>query len=126
VAQVEALQAMAVTLDLTPLPGSVSRFAEVEHAAIEAFFHGRIVAAFVVSLIPTQQIPLHVDAPIAPAVRYHLPIRTNAACWCFHADAWRRLDEGRIYRMDPTDPHGAVNWGTTPRWHLLVDVVEDA
>jgi hypothetical protein len=122
-----ALRAHAETLDLRPLPGSVSRFAAVAHEALDGLFAPEYVrAAFVVSLDPMQQIPSHVDASIAPAVRYHIAIRTNPLAWSFHAGQWRHLEEGYVYQMDPTEPHGAVNWGTEPRWHLLVDIVEGA
>jgi hypothetical protein len=117
---------VAAICDLEPLPGSVSRFAPVEpHVVANAFdLWGQVQSAFIVSLLPMQQIPLHVDASIAPAVRYHIPIRTNPDCWSFHAGEWHHLEVGGLYRMDPIDPHGAVNWGAEPRWHLLVDVLE--
>jgi hypothetical protein len=27
-----------------------------------------------------------------------------------------------IYRMDPSEVHGAVNWGSEVRLHLMIDV----
>jgi hypothetical protein len=76
-----------------------------------------------VGLLPGQQIPLHVDARAeCPGVRHHVPIQTNDGCWTFSVGDWQQLEIGRVYTMDPTEPHGAVNWGSTIRLHLLIDV----
>ena len=77
--------------------------------------------AKVVGLLPSQQIALHADQSIAPAVRYHVVLRTNDQCWSF-SEIWQKLYERTIYRMDPAVPHGAVNWGETVRLHLMIDV----
>lgn len=77
----------------------------------------------VVALYPSQQIVGHRDEPIE-GVRFHMPLRVNDGCWVFHDGTWRQLVAGRVYRMDPTEWHGAVNWGDAVRWHLMVDVVE--
>lgn len=83
---------------------------------------GPITTIQLVGLLPSQQIARHVDAPITPAVRYHVVLRSNEGCWTFDTDRWFKPHEGMIYRMDPTQPHGAVNWGETIRLHLLIDV----
>ena len=75
----------------------------------------------IVGLLPSQQIVAHADPPIA-GMRYHLPIQTTLGCWTWHAGVWQQLQERVIYRMDPTEIHGAVNWGETLRVHLLIDV----
>lgn len=78
-----------------------------------------------VGLLPSQQIVRHADQSIAPLVRFHLPLQTNSGCWSFSDDGhWQRLDVGHVYEMDPTVPHGAVNWGETVRLHLMIDVEE--
>lgn len=74
----------------------------------------------VVGLWPSQQIVSHQDAPIT-GKRYHLPLQTNPGCWSFHDGDWQQLHEGRIYQMDPTKSHGAVNWGSEIRLHLIID-----
>lgn len=66
-------------------------------------------------------IHLHADAPIQ-GTRYHLPLQCNPDCWVVHDGTWQQLDEGQLYQMDPTRPHGAVNWGSTLRVHLMVDL----
>lgn len=78
-----------------------------------------------VTLGPSQQIVAHVDAPYTeqPFDRYHIPVATNRQCWSFADGVWQHLAVGGIYWMDPTAEHGAVNWGATPRVHLLVDVL---
>jgi hypothetical protein len=75
----------------------------------------------VVGLLPSAQIVAHKDAPI-PGRRIHIPLRTNHGCWSFSGHHWRRLQVGAGYWMDPTESHGAVNWGETLRLHLVVDV----
>lgn len=78
----------------------------------------------IVQLRPSAQIVAHIDQhEIYPnEQRYHVPLKTNEGCWVFSDGVWQQLEVGRLYKMDPTKPHGAVNWGTTVRWHLLMDV----
>ena len=75
----------------------------------------------IVGLRPSQQIVAHRDPP-RPGKRYHIPIHTNPGCWTLHAACWQQLVEGGVYEMDPTEIHGAVNWGETLRVHLLIDI----
>ena len=55
--------------------------------------------------------------------RYHIPLQINPGCWVFSDCVWQQLELGVVYEMDPTKPHGAVNWGDTVRLHLLIDRV---
>lgn len=75
----------------------------------------------IVGLLPSQQLVAHCDPPIN-ANRYHLPLRTNPGCWSFSGGVWQQLEVGKVYRMDPTEEHGAVNWGSETRLHLMIDV----
>ena len=80
----------------------------------------------VVRLDPGGQLPLHTDDTTHTrpgARRHHLVLRTNPLCWLFHGGAWQQLEEGGLYTMDPTVPHGGVNWGATVRLHLVVDAI---
>jgi hypothetical protein len=86
------------------------------------YFHP-IYACQLVGLWPSQQIVSHQDEAIA-GVRHHLPLQTNPGCWSFHAGTWQQLEVGRIYQMDPTKPHGAVNWGSEIRLHLIIDTTD--
>jgi hypothetical protein len=80
-----------------------------------------------VSLLPSQQIVAHRDPPLpAGLIRYHLPILTNPGCWSFSGGSWQQLAVGTIYTMAPEVDHGAVNWGSVVRVHLLVDAEEGA
>lgn len=99
------------------------RLAIFDKLPSDAVPEGQWERAMIVALYPSQQIPAHVDAPIV-GTRYHLPIRTNDRCWVMHDSAWHRLEVGHVYRMDPTELHGAVNWGADVRWHLAVDILE--
>lgn len=74
-----------------------------------------------VLLEPSQQIVLHRDPPIA-GTRYHLPLWSGANSWTYYDGMWRQLLIGGCYQMDPTQPHGAVNWSDQVRIHLLMDV----
>lgn len=86
-------------------------------------FGDQIVWITVVSLLPSQQIVAHCDQPLPDGViRYHLPLQTNFGCWSYHGGDWQQLDVGRVYSMDPAVEHGAVNWGSEIRMHLLLDV----
>ena len=79
-----------------------------------------------VGLWPGQQIPLHRDSPIT-GVRHHIPLALNRYCVQVTENEagvliCQHLEVGRVYTMDPTQPHGAVNWGETIRLHLVIDV----
>ena len=76
-----------------------------------------------VGLLPSQQIAAHADQPIQ-GVRYHVPLQTNEGCWSFHGGQWIQLKVGKVYRMDPAEMHGAVNWGSEVRLHLMIDCEE--
>lgn len=124
----EELVALAHTLDLTPGPGG-SRMADFAraYAAYQACgplrdaFPDRWSQVTVIALEPSAQIVVHTDAPVAGR-RIHVPLQQNSLCWTFAHDRWLQLRTGSAYRMDPTVPHGAVNWGTTRRLHLILDV----
>ena len=82
---------------------------------------GPILYMTVVYLYPGAQIQSHCDAPIQ-GIRYHIPLQQNDGCWSFSEGVWQQLQIGRIYTLDPSKPHGAVNWGPTLRVNLLIDV----
>ena len=88
----------------------------------DCFADAHVLRLLVVGLLPNQQIAAHCDASIAPAVRYHIPLQTFPGCWSYHDGLWQQLETGRVYRMDPTKPHGAVNWDSGIRLHLMIDV----
>lgn len=112
-------------LDLRAGPGGSFATDPTQTAAVLApllsgVFPGVWTQARVFGLIPSAQIVGHCDPPIVGR-RYHLPVRSNPGCWSFHAGVWEALEIGRLYEMDPTLEHGAVNWGTTPRLHVVID-----
>lgn len=121
------LLSIALLLDLPPGPGG-SRMADFDAAeaaytqiaALRAAFPNPWVSVTVIALEPSAQIVAHCDRPMVPR-RYHIPLQQNPGCWSFHAGAWQQLETGRIYRMDPGEEHGAVNWGTTRRLQLILD-----
>lgn len=87
--------------------------------------HAHVLKTQLVGLLPSQQIVAHQDAAIQ-GVRYHLPLQVNRGCWVFHGEHWQQVLARRIYQMDPTVEHGAVNWGDTVRLHLIIDVESPA
>lgn len=106
--------------NIQPGPGgsTIVEFPEVE--PVREFLGVCWAACKLVGLWPSQQIVAHADQPI-PGTRYHLPLQSNSGCWSFHGGDWQQLDVGRIYTMDPAIVHGAVNWGSETRFHLLID-----
>lgn len=126
--QVDRFRHLAHMLDIAPGPGG-SRMSA--HEATKNIFEENLTPILpppwayvtVVALYPGAQIQAHADAnPMA--TRHHIPLQLNEDCWVFSDGVWQQLKVGRIYTMDPTKPHGAVNWGPTLRLHLLVDVIE--
>ncbi len=60
-------------------------------------------------------------------MRFHIPIITNERM-LFHSWDWKgnetihNMKEGEIWYLDIRKPHKAINWGDTPRIHLVIDV----
>lgn len=123
------LLAQAIKTDISPGPGGTHMCADKEaRFFLEPLLRehwpelGPITYITVIAVYPGAQIQSHVDAP-PKGIRYHIPLQQNEGCWSFHDGAWQQLQLDRIYTMDPTKPHGAVNWGPTVRLHLIVDVL---
>lgn len=87
-------------------------------------FPGRWVYANLIRLLPGMTIPYHTDGE-PQFRRRHLVLQTNDMVWVFHDGGFQQLDLGGVYRMDPTKPHGAVNWGAEERIHLFVDTLTE-
>jgi hypothetical protein len=79
-----------------------------------------IVRIALACIWPGSQIQAHADAPI-PEERIHIPIQANSGCWSFSDGQWQQLRVGCPYLMDPAIEHGAVNWGSDLRIHLMID-----
>jgi hypothetical protein len=122
--QVAALVALSRGVDLRPGPGG-ARITPVNlddvSGALPATLPPRHQAQFVL-LLPSAQLVGHIDPPV-PNQRFHIPLIVNDGCWVFSAGTWQQLEVGKIYQMDPTQVHGAVNWGAETRVHLILDTV---
>lgn len=116
-------------LDIEPGPGG-TRMSDsaltirIYGPLLKATFPGQWTYAALVAIYPGAQIQSHVDAPVI-GTRYHIPLQLNDGCWVFHDGTWQQLTVGAVYTMDPTKPHGAVNWGPNLRLHLLLDVLDE-
>jgi hypothetical protein len=63
--------------------------------------------------------------------RLHIPVVTNPHSWMLFYDQrptvgevsvlHQQLTAGNIYRVDTTGLHTVVNWGTTPRTHIVAE-----
>jgi hypothetical protein len=128
---VTALLALSRRVDLSPGPGGsrITPSGAVDDACraviadegsqAQQLAHAWGRSAFV-ALYPSAQLVAHTDPPV-PHERYHIPLDVNPGCWVLHDGTWQQLRGGGIYGMDPTQEHGAVNWGATVRLHLIVD-----
>ena len=110
-------------LPLIPATGTATFM--VPFPYIPTPFRQRLLRGFGVQLVgirPGGQIVGHTDVLDPTVRRYHLPLQVNDGCWSFSAGQWDQLKLAGIYAVDPTQPHGAVNWGDTIRLHLMIDV----
>ena len=80
-----------------------------------------IAAAF--SLLKERRvIPIHVDNEYLNIHRIHIPIITNKFVYMFGQDLkLHHMQEGVIYQLDATKPHGIVNGSRFSRIHLVID-----
>ena len=126
--QVAQLALLVNRLDLAPGPGGsrITSAWALEPELSQVLGKQRIPrwttwkATQAVVLYPSSQLVAHVDPPISGR-RFHIPLVVNDGCWAFSDGHWQQLVVGQVYQMDPTVVHGAVNWGTERRLHLMVD-----
>lgn len=123
---VDGLLALSRRIDLAPGPGG-SRITPLKPMELAVCFElvgdlWRVSwdKAQMIVLLPSQQLVAHTDPPLRGR-RCHVPLAVNQGCWSFHAGVWQQLEIGHIYEMDPAQEHGAVNWGSTARLHLMID-----
>jgi hypothetical protein len=66
----------------------------------------------------------HIDAPPGRyAVRLHIPILTNDKCFFeSRTESEHLLADGSAYLIYVNREHRVGNWGTTDRYHLIMDV----
>lgn len=90
-----------------------------------ALLGGEWKDALLIGMKPGAMIPLHSDPPDHPeSTRVHIVLATNDRCWSYHDGAWQQLAVGGHYCMDPASEHAAVNFGSTIRYHLVVDAMD--
>ena len=79
---------------------------------------GKIGRMRLMNLAPKSCYSIHVD----PTVRYHLALETNSQAFLIfvHAGLFWIPDDGKLYRVDTTQRHSAMNGGTEERIHLVL------
>lgn len=98
------------------------RVREVFFPHVGSLFPGEWPYAMVTVVHPNGGIPPHRDAPLPAGVRrYHLVLETNEYAWSLHDGEWCQFEAGSVYELDPAKLHASINWGSTPRIHLVVD-----
>lgn len=97
-------------------------------AALEAHFGGTAVRVMLAELRPGARIAPHVDRGAALVVphRCHIPVITNPRVEFWIENTLYSLREGIAYEFDNTRTHAVANMGTTPRVHLICDVLAPA
>lgn len=90
---------------------------------LAAVFPGVWTYAICAVIWANGSIPPHQDGDTVRehSTRHHLVISTNPHAWTWHGGTWQQLGQDGIYQMDPLEMHAAINWGSTPRIHLVVD-----
>jgi hypothetical protein len=125
--QLAELVKLSATLEIRPGPGGSTATDRAHTRRLyEPFLHeflpGEWVNVMIIALWPSSQLVGHTDPPIK-GVRHHIPLQINDQCWVLHGSEWRQLIPGQCYIMDPTEWHGAVNWGHALRLHLIIDIL---
>lgn len=96
--------------------------------ALESHFGGPAVRVMFAELRPGGEITPHVDrgASLTVPHRCHVPVTTNPGVEFLIDGVPHHLREGIAYEIDNTRLHAVVNRGSTPRVHLICDVLPTA
>ena len=93
--------------------------------ALEAHFAGVAIRLMLAELGPGAEVAAHTDR--GPALqlchRCHVPVRTNPLVEFWIDHQLHHFREGVAYEVDNTRLHSVANRGTTPRVHLICDVM---
>jgi hypothetical protein len=106
-------------------PAALTDAAQACGTALAEFFGGQVVKLMLVELRAGGAIAGHIDASLALrlAHRCHVPVVTNDGVEFRIDDVPHSLREGCAYEIDNTRFHAVTNHGTTPRVHLICDVM---
>ena len=88
---------------------------------LAATFPGPWIYIDLLTLYPDGVVHRHTDGHKG-WVRTHVALQTNDECWNYAGGIWSQLPLGGVSELDTREPHGSVNWGTTPRIHVIFDV----
>lgn len=80
----------------------------------------------IVNLLPGKELKSHIDIYWFHkySKRIHVPIYTNDQCVQIFEDREHHLEEGKIYEINNRIMHSARNSGSTPRIHLILDLMD--
>jgi hypothetical protein len=67
-------------------------------------------------MTPQEKYRLHAD--IEPC-RIHIPLITNDRVWFMAEEKIHKMRYGKAYHLLPTIEHAVINYGSTPRLHLI-------
>lgn len=85
---------------------------------------GRVSNRMLSVVMPGASIGVHVDAMQPPwLTRVHVPLVTNTESGFIIGGVWYHLEVGSAYRVDIRERHSVENHGSTPRIHLMFDVL---
>ena len=91
-----------------------------------------IVQADIARMKPSGDTVMHNDTRYQQRYsrRYNIAISTNDNCWLYHYsydldNGGKRdhINEGEVWELNNKITHTAVNWGSTWRTHLIIDVM---
>jgi hypothetical protein len=89
--------------------------------------NGMVTNATLIMLPAGKKVRLHKDFfPLNLVHRCHIPVVTNEESTFTLLTTNFKLEKGIVYEINNQLPHKAENNGSTPRIHLLVDVLPNA
>jgi hypothetical protein len=96
------------------------------HKEIEDLFQGYIVKSVIIRLDPGTTVAMHTDGAdkiFKEGHRIIIPLITNPSSHAIFEDRTYHLEEGIIYDTNSFIPHSTTNEGSTPRYHLVLDII---
>jgi len=104
------------------LPEFKTSYLHEIHGAVNAELGGTVGRMRLMKLSPRECYTFHKD----DNVRYHLAVRTNPKAFVAFEAGLRHIPaDGRLYRVDTTVPHTALNGGGEDRIHVVISTFSE-